>query len=342
MRCPTPSLTTCISPCFFPFPQQNPNSGSSHSSGTRGAAADIMRLLHFFLLLFGWSSSAFQPPSPPSRPSSSSSSSSSSSDRRAALASASAASASAAAALSLLLLQPVAPASASEAREAIAKAASRLPGYGPQDILYPPFFAGEWVLTREGAGLAVAPGEEGKKADPQDLAQARQWEAERLSYAVRFLPYVFEEGDGRVIADRGYNEAGLWRARAGGTGGGKSELFLDAITPRWDRSNPNVLTVSFPDGVVREVKVTKRSAESNAADTFGLTEFCRIAEAPQDTGVASIPRISAVRVLQRWKRTGPETIEGLELIKWYPPVSLTPDPPAMMTLKSRLRLERRR
>lgn len=141
-----------------------------------------------------------------------------------------------------------------------------------------------------------------------------------------------------MIADRGANEAALWRAR---TGAGKSELYLDAITPRWDRGNPNVLTVTFPDGVVREVKVTKRSAESVGEDGFGLTEFCRVAEARQDTGVASIPRISAIRVLQRWRRTGPGTIEGLELVKWYPPVSLSPDPPAAMTLKSRLRLERR-
>jgi hypothetical protein len=245
----------------------------------------------------------------------------------------------------------VAPARASEAREAIAKAASKLPGYGPPDTLYPPFFAGEWVLTREGAGLTVAAsGEDGngkEKADPQDLAQAQQWAAERVSYPVRFLPYEDGNngGDGKVIADRGYNEAGLWRVRVGAAAGGggksKSELYLDAITPRWDRSNPNVLTVSFPDGIVREVKVTKRSAESAGADAFGLTEFCRIAEAPQDTGVASIPHISAVRVLQRWKRTGPETIEGLELVKWYPPVSLSPDPPATMTLKSRLKLERR-
>lgn len=242
----------------------------------------------------------------------------------------------------LLGLGPV-PARASEAREAIAKAASKLPGYGAPDTLFPSFFAGEWMLTREGAGLTVAQGKEGD-VDPEDMRQARQWSAERVSYPVRFLPYE-DEGEGgdkrKVIADRGNNEAALWRARAG-SGSGKSELYLDAITPRWDRTNPNVLTVSFPDGLVREVKVTKRGVEGEAGpDVFGLSEFARVAEARQDTGVATIPRISAVRVLQRWKRTGPATIEGLELLKFYPPVSLVPDPPAVMTLKSRLRLERR-
>lgn len=177
--------------------------------------------------------------------------------------------------------------------------------------------------------------------DPEDLRQARVWATERVQYPVRFLPYEDggeAGGGGPVIADRGGNEAALWRARIGG--GGKSELYLDAITPRWDRSNPNVLTVSFPDGVVRELKVTKRSVEQGDPDTFGLTEFCRVAEARQDTGVASVPRIAAVRMLQRWKRTGPGTVEGLELVKWYPPVGLDPNPAAVMTLKSRLRLER--
>lgn len=245
----------------------------------------------------------------------------------------------AAAAALLLLLQPPAQPARADSREAIAKAAAKIPGYGPPDTLYPPFFAGEWLMTREGAGLSLANPAEEDKVDPDDLKQARAWATERVQYPVRFLPY--EEDGGAVIADRGGNEAALWRARAGRQG--KGELYLDAITPRWDRSNPNVLTVGFPDGVVLEVKVTKRSVEQGdgpGGDTFGLTEFCRVAEARQDTGVASIPRVSAVRVLQRWKRTGPETIEGLELVKYYPPVGLDPNPAAVMTLKSRLRLER--
>lgn len=233
------------------------------------------------------------------------------------------------------------PVHASEAREAIAKAASKLPGYGAPDTLFPSFFVGEWVLTREGAGVTVAQGKEAE-VDPEDMRQAQQWSTERVSYPVRFLRYdEGSGGDGKVIADRGANEAALWRARVKESG--KSELYLDAITSRWDRSNPNVLTVNFPDGLVREVKVTRRGVEegSAGADVFGLSEFARVAEARQDTGVATVPRISAVRLLQKWKRTGPETIEGLELLRYYPPVSLSPEPPAVMTLKSRLRLERR-
>jgi hypothetical protein len=301
----------------------------------------LLLLLLLLLLAAGCCSGFQQPPPPPPPPRTPAHTPI---DRRAALAST--AGAAAIAPALLLLLRPVSSAGASEAREALAKAASKIPGYGPPDTLFPPFFAGEWVLTREGAGLSVAQG--GKEnADAEDLKQAEQWAGERVSYPVRFLPYDEEKGGegaggGKVIADRGFNEAALWRARIGAGRGKKSELYLDAITPRWDRSNPNVLTVAFPDGVVREVKVTKRSVESaGGEDAFGLSEFCRVAEARQDTGVASIPRISAIRVLQRWKRTGPATVEGLELIKYYPPVSLDPNPPAVFTLKSRLRLERR-
>lgn len=51
-------------------------------------------------------------------------------------------------------------------------------------------------MTREGAGLSVAPGEE-DKVDPEDLKQAQQWATERVSYPVRFLPY--EEEGGKVL-----------------------------------------------------------------------------------------------------------------------------------------------
>lgn len=244
------------------------------------------------------------------------------------------------------------PAHAADAREAIAKVVSKIPGYGAPDTLYPSFFAGEWQVTREVVGLTIPP-EEADKVDPQDLAQAKAQQGEKLTYIVRFRPYE-EEGDaaaaadggmtkggGMLIADRGFNEENLWKARLALAG--KSELYQEGVSSRWERNNPNVLTVSFPDGVVREIKVTKRSFESPGEDAFGSSEYCRVADAAADTGVASIPRLSALRTLRRWKRVGGEGeggIEGLELVKYYPTITLSPDPPAVMTLKARLKMER--
>lgn len=243
------------------------------------------------------------------------------------------------------------PAHAADAREAIAKAVSKIPGYGAPDTLYPSFFAGEWQVTREVVGLTIPP-EEADKVDPQDLAQAKAQQGEKLTYTVRFLPYDEVEGGdaaaaaaegqekkggGMVIADRGFNEENLWKARLALAG--KSELYQEGVSSRWERSNPNVLTVSFPDGVVREIKVTKRSFESPGEDAFGSSEYCRVADAAADTGVASIPRLSALRTLRRWKKVE-GGIEGLELVKYYPTVSFSADPPAVMTLKARLKMER--
>jgi len=254
------------------------------------------------------------------------------------------------------------PAHATDAREAISKVISKVPGYGAPDILYPSFFAGEWKMTREVVGLIIPP-EEAGKVDSQDLAQARAQQGEKLVFTIRFLPYnEGEEGAiggisapqapradvgnadkaaRMVIADRGFNEENLWRARLALAG--KSELYQEGVSSRWERTNPNVLTVSFPDGVIREVKVTKRSFESPGEDAFGSSEFCRVADAAADMGVASVPRLSALRVLRRWKRRGGGEeggIEGLELVKYYPTVSLSADPPAVMTIKARLTLER--
>ena len=217
-------------------------------------------------------------------------------------------------------------------------------------------------MTREVVGLTIPP-EEAGKVDSQDLAQAQAQQGEKLVFTIRFLPYNEVEGDadgsvsppaspgadvrsvdkaaGMVIADRGFNEENLWKARFALAG--KGELYQEGVSSRWDRANPNILTVSFPDGVVREIKVTKRSFESPGEDAFGSSEFCRVADAAADAGVASIPRLSALRVLRRWKRVeggGEGGIEGLELVKYYPTVSLSANPPAVMTVKARLKLER--
>ena len=81
-----------------------------------------------------------------------------------------------------------------------------------------------------------------------------------VTYRQRYI-----ERDGQVIADRLYNEplkeAAMFPDK---------KVVADRTT--WDISNPNVLTLSYADGGVREVKVTKRSSDSQPeVSGFGTT-----------------------------------------------------------------------
>ncbi len=100
-----------------------------------------------------------------------------------------------------------------------------------------------------------------------------------------------------------------------------------------------------------QVLVTKRSTEAPSEAAFGSTEYARIAEF--DTARPNPPGLAARRVLLRFRRTaasGPgagdearaDRIEGLELAKFYPPVTTQPDPAPLVIFKSRLVLTRPR
>lgn len=60
---------------------------------------------------------------------------------------------------------------------------------------------------------------------------------------------------------------------------------------RWSPTNPNILTVSLPNGVIREVKVTKRGFEEPQPGAFGTSEYCRVADAYPDAGLNSVPKV---------------------------------------------------
>ena len=59
-------------------------------------------------------------------------------------------------------------------------------------------------------------------------------------------------------------------------------------------SNPNVLTVSYPTGELREIKVTKRATTLDAkAQAAEWSEYSRIAERAALEGRGDVPDISA-------------------------------------------------
>ena len=157
---------------------------------------------------------------------------------------------------SCLAAAPAPAGAAQTTAEAVRRAASILPGLGQPDVYYPPLFLGSWRATR----TVVS-------SDDPSLAPLLPLE---VSYEAQ---YVSVDGDGsgadgKVVSDRGYNEASYRSAlrsavlRRDGAGD-----FSDARPPpavrsySWSASNPNVLFLSFADGSSEEVKVTKRATD---------------------------------------------------------------------------------
>jgi hypothetical protein len=198
---------------------------------------------------------------------------------------------------------------APSAAEAIRQGAANIPGYGQPDIYYPPNFEGTWKVTQ------IPGGESGLSPAP-------------APYQVR---YVRQE-NGKVIADRAYNEANRLKApkqEEALSTGGEGEPTSPSNSVRsisWEPSNPNVLTTIFGDGRAREVKVTKRSVEIGPPTPFGddqhnsymlgtmlTSEFRRVTDVDAFRG---IPSISGERLLSKWKWTTdqPDRIDGIELL----------------------------
>ncbi|CAM9663003.1 unnamed protein product [Discosporangium mesarthrocarpum] len=118
---------------------------------------------------------------------------------------------------------------------------------------------------------------------------------------------------------------------------------------KWEAGNPNILTVTLSNGGSVERRVTKRSFEEPELGKFGTSEYARVATSGGGEGPASIPRLSAARVLGRYRLKEDETmagnlpsIEGIELTKFYPlvPNSFGAVEPFLI-VKSRVNLTRR-
>jgi hypothetical protein len=107
---------------------------------------------------------------------------------------------------------------------------------GQPDVAYPVSLAGRWKATRTLAGIDFPTGE--AAADPA-LVEALQ---KKLNVKEEFPMRFIRNGD-RVVADRAFNAE-------------QEQLAVNklAVAAQWQPSNPNVLTVTFPDGTVTEVQ----------------------------------------------------------------------------------------
>jgi hypothetical protein len=167
--------------------------------------------------------------------------------------------------------------------ETVRKTAANKAGYGPTDVFYPPAWLGTWKMTR-----LVSFGD-----DDSTIA---------LQYPVRFLASSINTD--AVVADRGFNQAHLEAALRKTT---------TLPTAEWRITNPNDLRIAFPDGSVKDIKVTKRSSELSVEDgAVSSSEFQRVVQ--QEAG-SSVPAVSARRVLTKWKTVQDNNAaEGLELV----------------------------
>lgn len=189
-----------------------------------------------------------------------------------------------------------------DAGEAIRRGASNIPGYGSSDVFYPESFGGNWKMTRDVEFPSAA---SNTNASPPPVL--------RLTYPVRFLPSI---EDGAVVADRGYNQAGLEEALAN-RGNASNTPSIAVLSYEWQANNPNVLKVALTDGNQKEIKVTKRATE-RTSDTVSSSEFQRITQ--EDTrqaqmgGPGAVPQITARRVVAKWKKVDESTLEGIEIV----------------------------
>lgn len=129
--------------------------------------------------------------------------------------------------------------------EKVRKAASKMPGMGPPDVVYPDGMLGRWRVQRVLADVNFPQG--AAKADANGIL-ARKGKVD--TFAVRFIT-----GEGGVVADREFNIRSLTSASEGAD-----------VSVNWKSSNPNVLTMQYPDGQLRETKVCAPCPVASVSD----------------------------------------------------------------------------
>ena len=220
----------------------------------------------------------------------------------------------------LLFSTQIANAAAETTAESIRLLSSKtIPGLGPPDVYYPPYFVGRWKVTK-----VIT------KSDDsfwEDMKQSGVDLPVTIKSEMRFVPYdagkdfIGDDNPNNVpaIADRSFNERSYYASIS-------EELNKLLLTTKpmssirqldWTPTNPNVLSINYQDGSSKEIKVTKRSndVEKDESAMFS-SEFRRVTVVPASSGgpAGGIPSIYKSRVLTKWKKAGEGTIEGIEIM----------------------------
>ena len=234
------------------------------------------------------------------------------------------------------LLLPVSLVRAAETpAEAIRLLTSKtIPGLGPPDIYYPSYFIGSWKVT-----CVISSSDDmfwnDLKSNGVNLPVT-------IVSKMRFVPYdagrEFTENQEEyprrsnnvpAIADRAFNEQSYYAALSEELNRlySTTKPTLPSIqSATWTSTNPNVLSLSYANGSMKEIKVTKRSLDvSDDGKSIFSSEFRRITYIPPPPSansiVGGIPSISKSRVLTKWKQSttaatddGINRIEGIEIV----------------------------
>eukprot|EP00979_Chaetoceros_neogracilis_P003852 scaffold667_cov304-Chaetoceros_neogracile.AAC.12 len=241
---------------------------------------------------------------------------------------------------------------AQTAGEAVRRSAANLPGYGQPDIYYPSSFIGKWKATR----TIIS------SDDPALLSFLPL----TISYDLRFITVDGDSNgssnsNGKVIADRAFNEASYYNAIRALLEIQQPQLQLQSQlqipasiqSVNWSPFNPNVLSTIYNNGSSKEIKVTKRASELDDNSTTTLISSSEYRRVTATTGGMGIPSVSASRVMTKWKGEGEggnQIVEGIEIV--YLDGTMGGDPlvagsgagagggKPQLSSKARLRLER--
>ena len=126
---------------------------------------------------------------------------------------------------------------AEDVSQNIRKAAAKIPGMGPPDVAYPEGMLGRWQVQRVLADVDFPQGRENAQESLAEELLARKGRID--AFSARFIP-----GKNGIVSDREFNVRNLIKATEG-----------TSVDVQWKVLNPNVLTVSYPNGALRETKV---------------------------------------------------------------------------------------
>ena len=121
----------------------------------------------------------------------------------------------------------------------VRKAASSIPGMGPPDVGFPAGMLGRWSVRRLLVDVEFPQGEASPEEDPT-ASQLLQRKGAIEQFNARFI----QGKGGLIVADRDYNARSIAKSTEG-----------TSVEVQWKATNPNVLTMSYPNGLLREVKV---------------------------------------------------------------------------------------
>lgn len=145
----------------------------------------------------------------------------------------------------------------------IRKAAGKIPGMGPPDVAYPNGMLGRWRVKRLLADVDFPQGQSEAEATLADQMLSRKGTVD--AFTTRFIP-----GKNGVVSDRGFNMRSLTSVCEGAD-----------VDVQWKATNPNVLTVNYPTGALRETKVISPSS---------VASLQRRNTASVPTNIASLPQ----------------------------------------------------